>query len=275
MIDPTWIVGEVLGESADLMRNPVNADYRCPYLNAQCVKRSQRTEGPFPVCSVFRGGGRAEPGTEELIAVCPKRFLDIDFASDVKTHCWIGEAPANLHYAQEVKMAGFGQVDLVIAELNRDASKVLKFVSVELQAVDISGSYEPAYTALLNSQFLRRKPVFGFNWANVRKRYVSQLVVKGFFHHLWNTRVVSVLQDHVFHRIQAFIRFDHVPVETANIVFMVYKFADAPERGLGQRKWVLDRVVGTSHSSLMTASLYRQVPAKEDFCKRILERVKA
>ncbi len=38
-IDPTSIIIEILGEPSAEMRNPVNADYECPFINSRCVKR--------------------------------------------------------------------------------------------------------------------------------------------------------------------------------------------------------------------------------------------
>lgn len=67
-------------------------------------------------------------------------------------------------------MAKFGQVDFTIADIDPRTGDVGKFVSVELQAVDITGSYEPAYSAIINREpDVRQTMNYGFNWANVRK----------------------------------------------------------------------------------------------------------
>ncbi len=76
-------------------------------------------------------------------------------------------------------MKGFGNVDFVIADLADDQS-VRQFVSVEMQAVDITGSVEPAFRAITNNVDETERFSYGINWANVRKRYVTQLVTKGF-----------------------------------------------------------------------------------------------
>jgi len=70
-------------------------------------------------------------------------------------------------------MAGFGQVDFVIADIDTELGTVREFISIELQAVDITGSVEPAYQAAINRQALDARPSHGFNWANVRKRYIT------------------------------------------------------------------------------------------------------
>ena len=142
-IDPLRVVAEILGEPAAQMRNPVNAGYQCPFINGLCIKTSQRIDGPFPVCTIRYGGGVVGL-TSRSICVCPKRFYSIDLMPEIIKHCWpAGPKPANPRIAYEVKMVGFGNVDMVIADIDPQTGGMLSFVSVELQAVDITGSYEP------------------------------------------------------------------------------------------------------------------------------------
>lgn len=42
---------------------------------------------------------------------------------------------------------------------------------------------------------------------------------------------------------------------------------------MGGLKLELDRVVGTSHNSLMMAQLYRKVPDKSEFCQKIIDKL--
>lgn len=266
-IDPCSIVGEVLGKPASEGANPANAQYICPFINARCTKRSQRFVGSFPVCSIYRGS----QCTENLVCVCPKRFMATSFLQDVVEHCWTGTRPENLEYVPEVKMGGIGTVDYVIADLDNNRAVVNNFVSVELQAIDITGSYEPAYRALLDGKNLAEKPIYGFNWANVRKRYIAQLISKGFFHQQWGSKIVSVVQDHVFNYFGDKLGFDEIAVGRADIVFLVYRYERSEPSG-ERHNLVLDRVFGTSHSSLMMRSLYSQTPPRDEFCKRILAR---
>ena len=167
-------------------------------------------------------------------------------------------------------MKGFGKVDFVIADVDAESNQVKEFISVELQAVDISGSVSSAFEATCNSQMLDRRPSFGFNWANVRKRYVSQLIAKGFFHHHWNSRIVAVLQTAVYNEFRKYIEFDELVPSQGNIVFMLYDYSMTEPFAMK-----LDRVVATSHGSLMTGSLYRQAPAKQAYVDRILARLRA
>ncbi|MEJ7593559.1 MAG: NotI family restriction endonuclease [Planctomycetaceae bacterium] len=262
-IDPTTIIGEILGEPASEMRSPVNAGYLCPFINSICIKRGQRNTDPYPICSIWRGKAEAR----KLVCVCPKRFFEVNFLRDVMEHCWIGPQPSEPKIAHEVTMKGFGKVDFVIADV--DASNSVKeFISVELQAVDISGSVANSFEAVCNSEMLKQKLAHGFNWANVRKRYVSQLIAKGFFHHHWNSRIVAVLQTVVYEEFRKYIQFDELHPTQGNIVFMLYDYSAAEPFSMK-----LDRVVATSHGSLMTGSLYRQAPAREEYIRKIVARL--
>ena len=205
------------------------------------------------------------------MCMCPKRFFQTNFLNDVLEHCWVGEPPENYRIATEVTMSDFGKVDFVIADVEPESNSVREFISVELQAVDCTGSVEPAYTALLNSESLPKRPSYGINWANVRKRYVNQLITKGIYHHHWQTRIVSVIQSSLFDYLKKQIPFDEKDPQdaTANVVFVTYEFEKVGER----HELKLDKIVGTSHSSLMMAGLYRPTPSKEIFCEKIIERL--
>lgn len=87
--------------------------------------------------------------------------------------------------------------------------------------------------------------------------------------------MVAALQTDLFDQFRKFIPFDmhENPGEESNIVFLLYKYVDAPEKGVGGLKLELDRVVGTSHNSLMMAQLYRKVPDKSEFCQKIIDKL--
>ena len=167
-------------------------------------------------------------------------------------------------------MAGFGNVDFVIADVKPDG-EIGDFLSVELQAIDITGSVFPAYQALRAGVDLERRPTYGLNWDNVYKRYITQLIRKGYFHHHWKSKIVAVIPDQVYKYIMAradFMRSPDVRSPQVNIIFMTYKLDHDPGRP-GEYKPVLVTVEGTSHSSLQNAILYKEAPLKEAFCAQI------
>ena len=196
--------------------------------------------------------------------------MEVDFLADVLKNCWKGEKPTATIIATEVKMAGFGNVDFVIAEQTSDGS-VGQFLSVELQAIDITGTVNPDYMALRLGGLTAKPKSYGLNWDNVYKRYITQLIRKGYFHHHWKSKIVAVIQDQVYQNIIAranFMRTKDVHDPTVNIIFMTYVLEEQPN---GQFKPILKAVEGTSHSSLQQAALYIEAPLREDFCKRILQ----
>jgi hypothetical protein len=171
-------------------------------------------------------------------------------------------------------MRGFGNVDYVIADVREDGT-VDQVLSVELQAIDITGSVMKAYASLLKCEDLEKKPTYGLNWDNVYKRFVTQLIRKGYFHHHWGTKIVAVIQDVVYKYICKrfeFMRTPDVKTATTNIIFVTYR--SETDSSSGSHRMVLDVVEGTSHSNLQQAVLYKEAPSREAFCDRIKRSLK-
>lgn len=269
--NPETIVGEVLGRRAIKGADPVALDFECPFIKSRCPKRStQLPNEPYPVCTLWRRADGEPDPARDLIFVCPKRFYAVDFLTEVIGHCWPGEKPTNPQVAPEVKMAGFGNVDFVIADV-KDDGDIDQFLSVELQAIDITGSVFPAYQALRAGADLERRPTYGLNWDNVYKRYITQLIRKGYFHHHWKSKIVAVIPEQVYQYITSradFIRSPDVTNAQVNIIFMTYRLEADPARP-GEYRPALVTVEGTSHSSLQNAILYKDAPQRESFTNQI------
>jgi len=265
--DPHEVICEILGQPARDMTNPVNADYLCPFRNSICTKRSQRLPDAFPVCSVYR----QRKGEERIpIVVCPRRLYAADIYNDVIQHVWPGDIPANPIMVHEIKMGKVGNVDMVIADLSNDRQSIKNFVSIELQAVDITGTYEPAYTAIVSNQPLDARPMYNFNYKNVQKRFITQLIDKGIFHHHWGTKIIAIVQDVIYDNLKERIDFAVADAKRSEIVFMQYSMVlvDRPEGKRFELK--LRDITGTTHNELMMRSFYQKPPPKEEFCNRIL-----
>jgi len=266
-VDPVEIVAEILGEPAQSGFDPSTNDYYCPFKNLRCTKSPRRNGDsfeliPYPVCSILQRSG-------QYVCVCPKRFFEINFLNEVVRHCWPGEAPKNPQIAQEVKMHGFGNVDFVVANIESDGT-IGQFLSIELQAIDITGSVRAAYNALLHGETLDQRPTYNLNWDNVYKRYITQLIRKGYSHHHWGTKIVAVLQDVVYENIRdrfPFMRQSNINDPTVNIIFLSYRF-EKDEKGMFHPK--LLEIEGTSHANLQQAALYAEPPSRDDFCNKIL-----
>jgi len=260
--DPQDYICEVLGRPAEPGFDPSAHAFRCPFLDLKCVKRSASLDEPYPVCSIRKSGRK--------VCVCPKRFHQVDFMSEVVEHCWPGHLPGNPQIAREVKMTGFGNVDFVIADVDEEGS-IGQFLSVELQAIDIAGTVNDAYSALREDRQLEAKKTYGLNFDNVYKRYITQLIRKGYFHHHWGTKIVAVMQDVLYEYLRGkaeFMRTRDVRDSTVNIIFMSYSCADDPGNP-GAKRFALSEIEGTSHSNLQQAVLYKEAPARKKFCQQI------
>lgn len=271
--ESTQYLGEVLGEPASQMRNPVNADYRCPFINGTCTKRSSTLkDSPMPVCSIFKKPNRKEKGgAPQIICVCPKRLFEAPIFEDIIKHCWPEDPNREHRVAYEIRIPKIGMVDCVIAEM--DAQKNIKqFLSVEFQTIDITGSYFDAYDSHINSLVMEKAPTYNFNWMNVYKRYISQLITKGFAHSQWGTKIVAVMQDVLVERLWEIGNFKELPLDKSNIVFMSYKMVESSTEP-GRFNLQLVRPIGTDHMFLMQGPLYKKLPIKEEFLKRVMGRL--
>jgi len=265
--DPTLQLGEILGKRAVIGADPYKTNFHCPFMGSRCNKSmDSRTGDPYPVCSVMTN-------KRGIVAVCPKRLYQPDFIDDVIKHCWPeGQVPKNPVVAAEVQMKGFGNVDFVIADKNNDGS-FGEFLSIEVQAIDITGSVRPAYDAIIANRMMGdgEKKDHGLNLDNVYKRYVTQLIRKGYFHHHWGTKIVAVMQDVIYQSIVDrfdFFRSPKVREKTINIIFVVYKMV--PDSALpGEMKLEFDFVEGTTHSNLQSAVLYASAPTRDKFLERV------
>ncbi len=270
--DPLKAISEILGEPAEKMRNPANAGYECPFLNSECTKSSKMLETPYPICSLYRKGVKGKKSNRPPVCVCPNRFFERQIQDDVIAHAWTGDPPTNPCVVHEINMQKFGRVDLVVADYDEAAGTVRRFLPVELQAVDITGSVYPEYLAITNSQDTDERPDYGFNWSNVRKRFISQLIAKGFYCHHWRTRIVAVVQEDLFVEFNKHAALTEVALEASNIVFLLYQFVWLEEEG----RWsmIFQRAVPTTHSAVMNAILYELPPDKAAFEQKIIDQIK-
>ncbi|MBZ6378418.1 hypothetical protein B5C34_12975 [Pacificimonas flava] len=216
------VIFEVLGRRPELNFDPASEGFICPYIKDLCTKRSTVDKSePYPLCAI----NTPKYGP---IALCPKRFHGADFLGDVMRTAWSERQAGDLHVANEVTMEGFGRVDHVISEISD--GEIQRFVSVELQAIDANGTVRPVYDAMRNGYLVDQRPSYGPNWKNVSKRYMNQLISKGYYHHQWGTKIYASIQDKVyeyFRRDAGFLTTDDVDNEQVNIVFMIYSLSEA------------------------------------------------
>lgn len=69
-------------------------------------------------------------------------------------------------------------VDWILARLD-SRGNVESFVAVEVQSIDTTGNYQAERTAYLAEQPFEGSSTAGFNWENVNKRILPQIIYKG------------------------------------------------------------------------------------------------
>lgn len=76
------------------------------------------------------------------------------------------------------KKSGAYFVDWILAHVN-SVGELIGFVAVEVQSIDTTGNYQAERTAYLNGQSFAGSSTAGFNWENVNKRILPQIIYKG------------------------------------------------------------------------------------------------
>jgi hypothetical protein len=69
-------------------------------------------------------------------------------------------------------------VDWVLAKLD-DRGELLEFIAVEVQSIDTTGNYRLERDAYLREEPFDGWSTAGFNWENVNKRILPQIIYKG------------------------------------------------------------------------------------------------
>lgn len=100
--------------------------------------------------------------------------------------------------------SGASFVDRVLARLDADG-KLLEFVAVEVQSIDTTGNYRGERQAYLDGDKEPAASTAGFNWENVNKRILPQIIYKG--HVLRRERLCQrglffVCPEPVYHKIR-------------------------------------------------------------------------
>ena len=75
-------------------------------------------------------------------------------------------------------LSGAYFVDWILAKLS-DSGQVLEFVAVEVQSIDTTGNYQAERLAHLAETMFEGRTTAGFNWENVNKRILPQIIYKG------------------------------------------------------------------------------------------------
>lgn len=171
---------------------------RCPFIGDSCQKTL--SDGSIS------GACTLKPVTSGPVICCPYRLYANEYRilSDVAKIAFGGDAqlfPGHVAKSKQVepgkiKVAVFGKrwgkelrlpnrgrsgayfVDWVLARLN-DQGALQEFVAVEVQSIDTTGNYQEERNTYLRGENFTSQSTAGFNWENVNKRILPQIIYKG------------------------------------------------------------------------------------------------
>lgn len=171
---------------------------RCPFINDSCQKTL--SDGSISgACTLQqRSGGPVICCPHRLYANSHKLLGDVAsaaFGSGAVIFPGIQAARAPVKPGEK-RVAAFGRrwggelrlpnrgrggsyfVDWVLARLN-DSGSLHDFVAIEVQSIDTTGNYQAERRAYLADRDFDGVSTAGFNWENVNKRILPQIIYKG------------------------------------------------------------------------------------------------
>jgi len=190
---------EVFGYAPDDLTISVRALWEigaCPFINKPCMKFNHDQSIVYGTCSVTSPYGD--------IIICPNRLYAQDYetlrrlsedafssvpfyfyeeyVSNRKSikHCVVA---LGKNSGREVSVGRSLSMDWVLARIEN--SKLVEYIGVEIQSIDITGNYRDAWHGYNNlaeaNKISKDVPSsnHGLNWANVHKRLIPQIIRKG------------------------------------------------------------------------------------------------
>lgn len=168
----------------------------CPFLGAPCQK-TLNDGTPSGVCALRPVSAGSKP-----VICCPIRLYADDYQllrtvadlafgrglpvlpPDKARHLGRPAVAAFGHrWGGELRLparSGVGSyfVDWILAKVD-SAGDLVEFVAVEIQTIDTTGNYRNGISALRDDPPRLERNTAGFNWENVNKRILPQLIYKG------------------------------------------------------------------------------------------------
>lgn len=268
----------------------------CCFVGGECVKTLSNGD-KSGVCSL-------KPKTGTPVICCPNRLYaedykilqdvaQIAFGDQIKLihgnhamkHAMLGEDIATVavfgkRWGGELRLPARGNiggyfVDWILAKI-RSSGEIDSFVAIEVQSIDTTGNYQAERIAYLNGEDFSGTSTAGFNWENVNKRILPQLIYKG--HVLRRERLCTkglffVSPTQVYNKIKQRLGnglLEYTP-QSGSLSFMWYELGEFSEPGLprkliqrGSFITTVDQVANafTSPSNLPPNNVYEQAIKK-------------
>lgn len=226
----------------------------CPFLGSQCTKILSRDQTVSGVCAI-----RQKTDGSPSVICCPNRLYADDYkmlktisndAFRQSLNLYAGRVAVEKAREENGAIAVFGHgwggelrlpqregtgsyfVDWVLARLD-GAGELIEFTAVEVQTIDTTGNYRTARESLLNRREIVSDTA-GFNWENVSKRIIPQIIYKGQVlqrEELCRTGLYFVCPNPIYERVLKRLggreRLPRFPAQPASIHFVSYDYTEA------------------------------------------------
>ena len=179
-------------------RSPAATDARrnlyCPFLGRQCIKTLND--------GLISGACTLKPSNAGPVICCPIRLYSQNYeilrdvamvsfgsviplvsASEITEKTGECVAVFGKGWGKELRLPARGKsgayfVDWVLAHVSAHGA-LINFVAVEVQSIDTTGNYRNERETYLREEAFAGKSTAGFNWENVNKRILPQIIYKG------------------------------------------------------------------------------------------------
>jgi hypothetical protein len=262
--------GEIFGFPVDNRSDEAQAvrdRFWCPFRDKKCDKKSRLVSSPFGVCSA--------QWDEEIIALCPRRFLQDDIVfKDIADH-YFGERHDLLVFS-EVGLRGVGSFDYVMVKHKPLSSDVEDFVVIEFQTgqTTSTGKLVQAFGDFMEGQDVKDRTYgFGLNQYDIWKRTFTQILNKGIVLENWGQKIYWTVQESIY---QYFVNrygltgLDFDPSDSTR--FIIYDInKSGPQYQLSKT-----RIQSSNVDNLFRA--FREnahVPSKDKFVEILSRKIKA
>jgi len=265
---------EAFGHAPDDTTAPARQQWKsqeCPFVGGTCIKHSHPQNGVaviYGTCSVVN----ATRGGKEEVIICPQRLYAGGYATlKACIEDAIGALPAfyladeystrkrektlpreyavllGKHSGKEIQVSrrGFVKLSLDWIVAHVVAGEVKTCIPCEVQSIDITGNYRDAWNAYATEAAEVPNSKHGMNWANVWKRLIPQLILKGSMTStstLCTKGLYFVVPDRVYIQFERLV--GKVPAaphpSTGTLTIMTYELGDPVPAG-SMRKLVLAR----------------------------------
>ncbi|MGI8784851.1 MAG: NotI family restriction endonuclease [Acidobacteriota bacterium] len=179
-------------------RSPVaveaRAQLKCPFLGGQCLKTLsdgvisgactlKATRGEPVICCPIRLYANNYEILRDVARIAFGSVIPLVAANAITEQTGECVAVFGRRWGRELRLptrgkSGAYSVDWVLAHVS-SRRELVNFVAVEVQSIDTTGNYRKEREAYLKEEAFSGNSSAGFNWENVNKRILPQIIYKG------------------------------------------------------------------------------------------------